>query len=378
MIAERREIVVVGAGPAGSIAARAAAQEGFSPLLIEKDRSPGAKNACGGLAAYALRESLALPEEVVERQISRLLLRVGENTRELVGARPTYISFRRCVFDAFLARRAVQAGAELLTATRVTAVDPASRRLTLRDVATGRQREVDARVVIFADGPVSLAAKSLGIGHRPGTRTRCGLFWEIEGSCGDGETAEVIAQTSPPAAGYVWIFPKRDCVNVGVGGPLRSGADAVPLRVRLERFVQTHPQLRDRKILRRGAGLVPCQRSRQLVTDGAMVVGDAAGLVNPLTGGGIVFSVLSGQIAGRVAAAAAKSGRSDRTALSAYPRRLRFTPHWIWLVAMSSLCRWHRGRMPSMPPEVYARVLKRYFSFFHRLSALADATLRWL
>ena len=164
---ERREIVVIGAGPAGSVAARSVALTGLCPMLIEKDSFPGEGNACGGMASYSFRRRLRLDEDVVEQEIRRTILRIDGTRIEFSGGRPTYISFQRDVFDTFLANRAVQAGAELFTSTRVLGVDPASRCIALKDKLTGREREVFAKIIIFADGPRTLARDVFGIGHRP-------------------------------------------------------------------------------------------------------------------------------------------------------------------------------------------------------------------
>ncbi len=370
---EERAIVIIGAGPAGAAAAHAAARAGIAPLLIERDATPGARSACGGVAASVFCDRLELTDAVIEREVRRTILRIDGRAFEFARSRPTYISFQRAAFDAFLADRAVEAGAELLTTTRVAAVDPAGRRLTLRDVATGREREVAAQVVIFADGPRTLAADALGIGHRPGPRTRRGMYWDLEGAIADGETIEMNVDTSARGTGYVWVFPKRDHVQIGTGGPF--GVDPTSLRDRLAAFVEGRADLRDLPVRRRHAGLVPAQHARRFAADGAMVVGDAAGLVNPITGGGIALALRSGEIAGRVAAEAVRAGQTDRRGLRAYPRRFRRTPHYRWLTLMA---RWRRRidrRNPSEQAAIYARTLKRYFTVFHRLGFLVDLLL---
>ncbi|MDP6438206.1 MAG: FAD-dependent oxidoreductase [Candidatus Brocadiia bacterium] len=108
MVAAQRDIVVIGAGPAGSGAAREAALRGLSPLLVERDESPGVGNACGGLVASALCATLELGPGVVERRIQRTILRIDSRRVEFNSERPYFISFRRARFDAFLAERAVQ------------------------------------------------------------------------------------------------------------------------------------------------------------------------------------------------------------------------------------------------------------------------------
>jgi digeranylgeranylglycerophospholipid reductase len=372
MSVERREIVIIGAGPGGSAAAHAGALTGVCPLLVEKDDSPGATNACGGFAGYAFRRKFELPDEVVDCVQSHLLLEIDGKQYVYGGRRPHYISFTRSRFDSYLAQRAVDAGAELLTSTRVTVIDAAARRLGMRNMRTGDEREVEADVVIFADGPRTLAADAFGIGHRPGPRTRTSIFLELEGTWGDGATSEIVLSTAFTRS-YFWIFPKRDGVRVGVGGNPKGGPS--PLYSRLNEFIERRDDLRGRTIRGKGGGLVPFDVSRELIADGAMVVGDAGGLVNPLTGGGIAFAIASGEIAGRVAAEAVMAHRTDRAFLSRYPQRFHRTPHHIWLTVLGLWRRRLERRPPAERPRAYARMLRQYMSFFHHARIFADFVL---
>ncbi len=369
---ERREIVIVGAGPGGSAAARQAALAGLCPLLVEKDPTPGATKACGGFAAQVYRKRLELPDEVVEREIRRTRLFIDGTLHEYGGKRPHYISFRRALFDTYLAERAVRAGAELLTSTRASILDPSARRLGLRNLVSGAEGEVEAQVILFADGPQTLAADAYGIGHRPGPRTRHAIFVELDGPYGDGATCDLLLNTAYTKS-YFWLFPKRDCVWVGVGGSLHGGGP--PLAERLGEFIEQREDLRGRTVRQRGGGLVTSDMARDFVADGAMVVGDAAGLVNPMTGGGIAFALASGEIAGRVAAEAMRAGRTDASILGRYPRRFRRTLHYAWFVLMAHLRRRLDSQDPALQPAAYAQMLRRYLAFFHHVHTLVDFAL---
>ncbi|MFC1867049.1 NAD(P)/FAD-dependent oxidoreductase [Thermodesulfobacteriota bacterium] len=106
-----------------------------------------------------------------------------------------------------------------------------------------------------------------------------------------------------------------------------------------------------------------------------MVVGDAAGLVNPVTGGGIAHALLSGEVAGRTAALAIKSGRTDRRALRAYPRRLYSTSRYLWLLAMTQWRRRLDRLSPAEQAVAYGKMLRRYFTFFHHITPIVDTLL---
>jgi digeranylgeranylglycerophospholipid reductase len=369
---EHHEIVIIGAGPAGSTAALQAARAGLHPLLIEKDPTPGATNACGGFAAETYRRNLQLPDEVVEREIRVTKLFIDGQFFRYGGKRAHYISFRRAPFDTYLARRAVEAGAELLTSTYASILDSTRRRIGLRHPPSGHEWEIETDIVIFADGPATLAADTFGIGHRPDHRTRQAIFVELDGVFGDGATCEIVLNTTYTKS-YFWLFPKLDCVWVGVGSSLSGGGP--PLATRLSQFIEQRDDLRGRAIRQRGSGIVPSTMARDFVADGAMVVGDAAGLANPMTGGGIAFALVSGEIAGRVAAEAIRAGRVSRAMLLRYPRQFRRTPHYWWFVMMA----WLRQRLdrqdPALQPRIYARMLQRYLAFFHHAHSLVDSSL---
>jgi len=325
------------------------------------------------LAAFAFRQRLGLPPDVVEHDIRRLHLLVDKTRFEFSGPRPTYLSFKRSVFDAFLAERARQAGAEVLTSTRAAIAAGASRRVELKNLESGRERQVQAQVIIFADGPRTLAADCCGIGYGGQPDEWRGLVVELEGPHGDGESVEIIVDSAERAVGYFWVFPKGEVVHVGFGVRPRPGAP--PLLEAVSRFIEARPDLRGRRVLSKKASLIPCRHAERMAADGCMVVGDAAGLVNPVTGGGISFALRSGEIAGRVAAAAVKRGRTDDGALGRYPRRLRATADYQWLGLMGLW--WGRlNRLdPAAQPAAYGRMLRRYFRAFHSLRSVADIFL---
>jgi flavin-dependent dehydrogenase len=123
-------------------------------------------------------------------------------------------------------------------------------------------------------------------------------------------------------------------------------------------------------------GLVPTDTAAELVGVGAMVVADAVGLANPITGGGIVFALASGKLAGRVAAESIRAGQTGRNGLQRYSRECRETPNCVWLRCMGLLRARLERKAPDEQPVAYLRMLRGYLSFLHRARFLVDMTLR--
>jgi len=229
---------------------------------------------------------------------------------------------------------------------------------------------VTARVVVFADGPRTLAWRAFGIGHRPDGHTGRALYWDLDGPFADNATAHLRLDGSLAAPGYFWVFPKAHRTQVGLC--LRRPASGARMKRWLVEFVERHGDLRGRRILGRGAGILPGTLARRLVADGALVADDAAGMVNPITGRGIPFALVSGRIAGTVAAEAA---RPDRRTLAAYPRRLERTAHYHWL-RVTHLCWWWVARRARARwNATYARTVQRYASLCHALGRRWDVFL---
>lgn len=367
-----RDVIIVGAGPAGSTAACELARNGIRPLLLEKDRVPGERNACAGGLPYPMKRRLGLPDEVVDREI-RVTRLVGRGkTREYRSSRPQFISVRRSVFDRYLAFRASAAGAELLTSHLVTKVERASNVVTALDLERREMVSFRAPLVLFADGPLTRARVSHGLGCSPREMVAA-VVYELSDPGNREEAFEFYFQGKGSDSGYFWNFPKKDSLNVGMGRIKRFAKK--PLVAELDEFIGSHQRFRGKTVVRRQAGLVPTRPARRFSGEGVMLLGDAAGLVDPLTGGGLVYAVASGEFAARAArsALAARSFRAEDL-YDAYDRAFRRTAYWRWLKLMAVPYRfveWRTGRgRYSWYPEIIRALLDVSFSSLRLLGKL--------
>lgn len=287
------DVIVVGAGPAGSTAAREIASRGHRVLLIDRAEFPRDK-ACGGGVSVKTRELLPFDlSPVIEHVVTGVILgnpRTGTVTRE-TGEPMLYMTQRRRL-DAFLVDRAREAGVEFLQGEVVRGVDarPDGTYEVHTEDHENHASAHSARVVVAADGANGVVGRAVGLA-RPLAH---GVALEGNLPCPDGIPAWLRGHVAVDIAlipgGYGWLFPKGDHINIGVGG----WADAGPkLRDTLDGYVRAYGW--DPAALRDEAGhQLPLQPKGMRVVHGRVaLVGDAAGMVEPLLGEGMYGAVAS-------------------------------------------------------------------------------------
>ena len=290
MAAIERTVVVVGAGPAGSTAAREIAARGHEVLLLERHRFPREK-PCGG--GVTVRAAALLPFEltpVVEQVVDGAVVRLkgGSDFVRDAGRPLTYMT-QRSRLDAFLVERAQEDGVEFRDGERVRDVAPRADGGYAVRTDRGEHR---CRVVVGADGANGVVATALGF--EPPMETAVAIEANI--GCPDGippwiEGRVALALSVLPG-GYGWIFPKAGHINVGVGG--RAQLTGVRLRQALDALCRAY-ELDPRAMTGLRGHRLPMQRpGAPVAAGGAALVGDAASLLDPLSGEGIHAALLSG------------------------------------------------------------------------------------
>jgi geranylgeranyl reductase family protein len=310
---ERFDVVVVGAGPSGSVTAYHLARAGARVLLLDKALFPRDKPCGGGLTGRALRELPFAVGAVVEDVATRVALRVRyRGGYERRSAEPLVALTQRIRLDAFLAEQAARGGVDFRDGARVA--DVAAREDAVGLTVDGRP--VEGAVLIGADGANGITARALGLAGRIVRGVA------LEGTARYGVAhpfafaGRVALEFGVVPGGYGWVFPKGDHVNVGVGGWEGEGPR---LRDHLRRLCAAHGIPAEHLEHVRGHRLPMRLPGARLARGRALVVGDAAGLVDPFSGDGLYESFLSA----RVAAAAAGEVLEGRAAcLDGYERRL--------------------------------------------------------
>jgi geranylgeranyl reductase family protein len=291
----RYDAIVVGAGPAGSTASRQLARAGAKVLLLDRARFPRDKPCGGGVTFRADSANDLDLSPVTEREIYgvRISAAMGprfDRTSKTLLARMT----QRSKLDQFLVEQAASAGADFRDGAAVREIEI--------DGPTGRVRAgtdvYEGRVLIGCDGVNGASAKALGL--RPAAEHA--VAWEANYPADDRlmERWErfIALDLGGIPGGYAWVFPKGDHLNIGVGGWKSVGPT---LRDRLSRFCAYYGLDESRLFGHRGYQL-PLRRDDQPIVHGpAMLAGDAAALVDPLSGEGIWAAFVSGRLAAQEA-----------------------------------------------------------------------------
>ena len=289
------DVAVVGSGPAGASAARAAAETGARTVLLEKAELPRYKTCGGGLIGPTLAHLPGEPPSRSEVRRVSFTLR-GRSPLERSESTPVLRTAARTELDAWLAAAATAAGAEMRTRCGVAGWRRAGDAVEL----TTEHGPLRARTVVAADGTSSRLSREVGV-----VLDRVDLGLEVElaiGALGPRWADRVHLDWGPLPGSYGWVFPKGDSLTVGViaarGNPAQTRAYLADLLRR--------QGLTGLRVLHDSGHLTRCRAPDSPLGAGrVLLAGDAAGLLEPWTREGISFAVRSGLLAGRAAAAGA-------------------------------------------------------------------------
>jgi len=307
------DIIIVGAGPAGSVAARYAAEMGVSVLMLEKDRDIGYPVRCGeAISKKSLEEFIAPDNRWIAASINKFALVAPDDKEVVIEFKETGYVLERRIFDYELANIAANAGAEILTRAYVNGLlFDGDKVAGVKYDYRGEQKTAKAKIVIAADGVESR------IGRWAGIKTAID-FRDME-SCAQVTAANININAETccfyfgrdvAPEGYLWVFPKGNGkANIGIGVSGLTGKTK-PAQKYLDEFLnRKYPNA---PVLTTVAGGVPCAITLKKITaPGIMLAGDAARQVNPLSGGGIASGMTAGSIAGRIAAESIKTNKPE-------------------------------------------------------------------
>jgi digeranylgeranylglycerophospholipid reductase len=332
-------VLVVGGGPGGLIAAREllARDRGLDVLLVERDRAIGAPVRCGeGVGSAGLAEFID-PDgaDWVARRITRVIFWAPDGTEVRVAEGDVGYILDRSRFEPALAAEAGGLGAEIVVGTEATALARSAAGWRVRLAGPRGESEVDARVVIAADGVEGMVSRWAGLDTRvPSKDMESCAQYVVSGIDFDPDAIYLHFGSHVAPGGYAWVFPKGVGVaNVGLGiVALRAGGRSA--RDYLDGYLRGYFPTGVTTGYTVG-GVIVHPTIKRTVTDALLTVGDAAHMINPLSGGGIVNAMK----AGRLAAETVLEAFAARDASAAFLQR--YHDRWMSLLGDDHL-RFHR------------------------------------
>jgi len=321
---DRYDCIIIGAGPAGSMAALILAKNKHNVLLIEKHKEVGQPLCC---AEAISPKGISICGEVKPAWISSVIhkiLLVSPSGKELKFSYPNAgLILNRKLFDKELALKAQSLGAELKVNTQAVGLmnNNKGEVCGIRVKENGKELEYQAKVIIAADGIESLVGRWAGLDNSLKLDEVDSAYqYLLKGDGIEEDRIEFHLSTKLAPGGYAWVFPKgKNLANVGLAVPpaFANPPKAEKAKELLDFFVMK--RFRNFSVMGWVSGGIPAfSRKSQLVKDNLLFVGDAARVVDSLSGAGIANALLSGKIAGLVASEYLKNGGAPLTYLKKY------------------------------------------------------------
>ncbi len=328
------DVLVVGGGPGGSLAARYAAENGADTLMIEKRQEIGTPVRCGEGLSLHFNEDCKIPvdDKWVAKYINQARLIAPDGTEFFLDAsmagNEVGCNIHRDLFDKAMARAAIKAGSDVMLKTSaIDVLKEGDRIVGVKARHLGERLDIHAKVVIGADGFESQIGRWAGIDTKlnPSDIVTCFQYYLVGIDINPDTNDFYVGRGAP--GGYMWVFPKGDNkANVGLGVQLSKIKGPGEVKAYLDAFVKKHPGLAKGMPIEMVAGAVSTnQPLDKTVANGIMLVGDAARLMDPLTGGGIGNACYSGMYAGQVAAKALEANDFSADFFQEYEKLWRDT-----------------------------------------------------
>jgi len=324
------DVLVIGGGPAGAIAAKTAVEKGLSACIVEKRPAIGAPVRCAeGIGKEALLEFIEPDPRWISAEMTGadivapdgFCMKLGS---AMAGSKVGYVLDRK-FFDRELVWKAAEAGADVAVKSRASA--PIIENGVVKGAkieAGGKVTSVHAQVVIAADGVESKFSKWCGIDTTVPVREIMSSVQYVmtDIDIDPGATVFYLGNEVAPE-GYLWVFPKgKRTANVGIGISGRKSGEGHRAKDYLDRFVKkTFPHGKTIEFIPGGVSV--CRPLPCTVADGLIIAGDAARVVDPLTGGGIYNGMFTGKLAAETAADCIGKGDVSKKALMAYDKAWR-------------------------------------------------------
>lgn len=294
------DVFIIGAGPGGSIAGKVAAENGFKTCIIEKERirEKGRYKACGGAIAWELVEEIDYPEDKISRRFESLELHHVDGDRFSKKGKGAIIW--RNTFDKFLTNKAIESGAVLKENECLINVEKKDEFY----VIITNKKKYNAKYIIAADGTTSTTLKLLKWPFFDKTNVALTITKEmkthqdnIDKTLGNEVVHLFFGIKDLIPVGYAWLFPKAKTITVGWGNQINLIKNSRQEFAKFENLPFVKKALKDSQLNIFKPHLIPVGLRPKLYEDNVFAIGDAGGIVDPISGKGIPYAMMSGQIA---------------------------------------------------------------------------------
>ena len=309
------DIIVVGAGPGGSIAAKIAADKGYSVCLLEKEdlSNCGRYKACGGAMAWELIEKIKFPEDKIDRVVEKLILHHIDG--EIYSKQGKGAVIWRNKFDKFLTDMATTSGAELKQNEELIDIKKVKSDYKI----SASKSNYSAKYVIAADGVNSPTLRKLKWKKFNKEDLILTITQEMEldkksidERLGNDEIHLFFGIKDFIPMGYAWLFPKKDAITVGWGNQIGKIKHSKREFTKFLNIPLVKQSIKNAKLIRYTPHLIPMGVRSILYNDNVFAVGDAGGLVDPISGKGIPYAMMSAEIAIQTIKYCEKKGKEEK------------------------------------------------------------------
>ena len=325
------DVIVVGAGPAGSTAAKCLAEKAIKVALIDKKKFPRDK-ACGGGLPTRVLKRFPYTVDLID-SISYGSITYSSSLRykfKVKREKPLIATILRKKFDNGLVKIAIAKGADFIDQKIVKDIDIKDDKAV---VSLDDGKKIESKIIIGADGVRSLIADKSNLAKKTDEICLCLLEEQqmpkkiIDKYFTDKRMVHIFIKTKG-IAGYGWIFPKKKYINIGIGEFETADNSTKPKTNLKEIFIQYINILKKRKILPKDfeiknlqGGSLPIFPLDKTYSDRVILCGDAAGFINPIAGEGIYYAMVSGEIAARIIEKAIVKNNFSENVLSEYQKK---------------------------------------------------------
>jgi digeranylgeranylglycerophospholipid reductase len=376
---DKYDVLVIGGGPAGALAAKTAVEKGLSACIVEKRPAIGAPIRCAeGIGKEALCEFIEPNPRWISAEMTGAAIVAPDGflmklESKLAGNKVGYILDRK-FFDRELVWRAAEAGADVAVKSRASA--PIMENGCVKGAkieSCGQVTKVTAGVVIAADGVESKFSRWCGIDTTVPVREIMSSVQYLMADIDiDAHSTVFYLGNEIAPEGYLWIFPKGErCANVGIGISGKKSGEGHRAKDYLDRFVKkTFPEGKPIEYI--AGGVSVCRPLECTVADGLLIAGDAARVVDPLTGGGIYNGMYTGRLAAEVATECIGTCDVSKPALMKYDRTWRASKMGKALVRNYQIKEYLIRQSDAKLNEIIHSVSKLNLSDFTTLSLIKE------